>query len=93
MILSVLHMIQHIPKVSVVSHRVSRFSPLICDIEVPKRFQTPNMKMYDGTTDLKEHVTRYRESMEIVLAPQHLKEGCLCKGLTQPLQDLYLSGS
>ena len=31
--------------------------PLIADTEVPYRFQTPNMKLYDGTIDPKDHVT------------------------------------
>ncbi|KAJ0494134.1 hypothetical protein HanIR_Chr12g0593971 [Helianthus annuus] len=27
------------------SHKISRFAPPICDAEIPKRFQTPNLKL------------------------------------------------
>ena len=50
MISSVLGVIQPIPEASPSGYRISRFAPPICDTEIPKRFLTPNMKMYDGTT-------------------------------------------
>ena len=65
--------------------RISRFAYLICDAEIPKRFQTPNMKLYDGTTDPEEHIAQYRERMEINPIPQDLKEACLCKGFGSTL--------
>lgn len=39
------------------------------------------MKMYDGSTCPEEHITQYKERMEIVLIPKYLKEVCLYKGL------------
>jgi hypothetical protein len=71
MISSVPGVVQPIPEVSSVSHMISRFSP-ICDIEIQKHFQTPNTKLYDGTTDPEEHVARYRERMEIIPIPLDL---------------------
>ncbi|KAD5507831.1 hypothetical protein E3N88_15534 [Mikania micrantha] len=56
--------VKPIPEVPVTTHRISRFAPPICDAEIPKRFQTPTMKLYDGTTDPEEHVAQYRERME-----------------------------
>ena len=78
MILSVLGVIKPMLEVSPVNHKISSFAPLICDIEVPKRFLTPNMKMSDGTMDPGEHVTQYNERIEVVPIPQHLKEAFLC---------------
>ncbi|KAI3812244.1 hypothetical protein L1987_16951 [Smallanthus sonchifolius] len=60
MISSVPGVVQPIPEISSTSHRISRFAPPLCDAEIPKRFQTPNMKLYDGTTDPEEHVAQNR---------------------------------
>ncbi|KAI3725211.1 hypothetical protein L1987_64989 [Smallanthus sonchifolius] len=68
--------VQPIPEMTAASHMTSRFTPPICDAEIPKRFQTPNMKQYDGTTDPEEHVVQYRERMEINPIPLDLKEAC-----------------
>ncbi|KAI3796856.1 hypothetical protein L1987_39542 [Smallanthus sonchifolius] len=85
MISSVPGVAQPIPEMSTTSHRIFRFSHPICDAEIPKRFQTPNMKLYDGTTDPKEHVAQYRERMEINPIHLDLKEACLCKGFSSTL--------
>ncbi|KAD4585878.1 hypothetical protein E3N88_23479 [Mikania micrantha] len=77
--------VKPIPEVPVTTHRISRFAPPICDAEIPKRFQTPTMKLYDGTTDPEEHVAQYRERMETNLIPPHLKEACLFKGFGSTL--------
>jgi len=63
------------------SHRISRFAPPICDAEILKCFQTPNMKLYDGSSDLEEHVAQYRERMEVNPIPEKLKEACFAKVL------------
>ena len=85
MISSIPGVVQPIPEVSSASHRISRFAAPIADTEIPKRFQTPNMKLYDGTTDPEEHIAQYRERMEIIPIPAHLKEACLCKGFGSTL--------
>ncbi|XP_023743491.2 uncharacterized protein LOC111891665 [Lactuca sativa] len=43
------------------------------------------MKLYDGTTDPEEHIAQYRERMEIIPIPGHLKEACICKGFGSTL--------
>ncbi|KAK1441334.1 hypothetical protein QVD17_07181 [Tagetes erecta] len=67
-------------EVSTGSLKTSRFIKPICDVEIPKRFQTTKMRLYDGTTDPEEHVAHYRERMEINPIPAGIKEACLCKG-------------
>ena len=54
---SVPGVVQPIPEVSPAAHRISRFAAPIAETEIPKRFQTPSMKLYDGTTDPEEHIT------------------------------------
>ena len=56
MSLSVPEVVYPIPEPSPTIHRISRSAPAIADTEVPKRFQTPSMKPYDGTTDPEEHI-------------------------------------
>ncbi|KAJ0521635.1 putative transcription factor MYB-HB-like family [Helianthus annuus] len=90
MISSVPGVVQPIPEVSQDSHKISRFVHPICDAEIPKRFQTPNMKLYDGTTDPEEHIAQYRERMEINPIPPELKEACLCNGFGSTLTGLAL---
>ncbi|XP_035845286.1 uncharacterized protein LOC118491541 [Helianthus annuus] len=85
MISSVPRVVKPIPEIPDGSHKVSRFAPPICNAEIPKRVQTPNMKLYNGTTDPKEHVAQYRERMEINPVPERLKEACLCKGFGSTL--------
>ncbi|KAJ0867449.1 putative retrotransposon gag domain-containing protein [Helianthus annuus] len=90
MISNVPGVVKPIPEIPDGSHRASRFAPPICDAEIPKRFQTPNMKLYDGTTYPKEHVAQYRERMEIYPIPERLKEACLCKGFGSTLTESAL---
>lgn len=45
----------------------------------------PNIKLYDGSKDPKEHVAHYRERMEIIPIPIDLKEACLYKGFRSTL--------
>ncbi|KAK1431738.1 hypothetical protein QVD17_08334 [Tagetes erecta] len=85
MISSVPGVVTPIPEISVGSHKISRFAPPICDAEIPKRFKTANMKLYDGSYDPEEHVAKYRERMEINPIPEKLKEACLCKGFGSTL--------
>ncbi|KAK9065007.1 hypothetical protein SSX86_016390 [Deinandra increscens subsp. villosa] len=85
MISSVPGVVQPIPEVAPSSHRLSRFTSPICDVEILKRFQTPSMKLYDGTTDPEEHVAQYMERMEVIYMPPDIKEACLCKGFGSTL--------
>ena len=56
MISSVLEVVQPILESSPTSHGILRFAPAIADIELPKHYQTPSMKPYNGTSDPEEHV-------------------------------------
>ncbi|KAK1406299.1 hypothetical protein QVD17_41592 [Tagetes erecta] len=85
MISSVTGVVRPIPEIPVGSHMISRFAAPICDAEIPKRFQTPNMKLYDGSSDPEEHVAQYRDRMEINPILEKLKEACLCKGFGSTL--------
>ncbi|XP_076911067.1 uncharacterized protein LOC143568921 [Bidens hawaiensis] len=85
MISNVPGVIRPIAEVPIDSHRISRFVPSIGDVQIPKRFQTPNMKLYDGSTDPEEHVSQYRERMEINPIPMEIKEACLYKGFGSTL--------
>jgi hypothetical protein len=58
MISSVSGVVQCIPEVSSASHRILRFANHIADTEIPKRFQNPSMKLYDGITDPEEHIRK-----------------------------------
>ncbi|KAJ0539152.1 putative retrotransposon gag domain-containing protein [Helianthus annuus] len=80
MISSIPGVVKPIPKIPKGSHIISRFAPPIYNAEIPTCFQTPNMKLYDGTIDPKEHVAQYREMMEINPTPERSKEACLYKG-------------
>ncbi|KAK1413102.1 hypothetical protein QVD17_34866 [Tagetes erecta] len=80
MISTVPGIVKPIAEVSTGSLKTSRFIKPICDVEIPKSFQTPKMRLYDGTTDPEEHVAHYRERMEINPIPAGIKEACLCKG-------------
>ena len=79
---SVPGVVQLVPDVSPTSHMISKFVPAIADTKVPKRFQTPNLKPYDGTTDPEEHVAQYRGRMEIIPIPTHVKEAYLFQGFS-----------
>ncbi|KAK9073480.1 hypothetical protein SSX86_007804 [Deinandra increscens subsp. villosa] len=50
MISSVPGVVQPIPDVAPSSHQLSRFAPPICDVEIPKIFQTPSMKLPEEHT-------------------------------------------
>ncbi|KAI3695247.1 hypothetical protein L1987_78239 [Smallanthus sonchifolius] len=80
MISSVPGVVQPIPEISSSSHRISRFAPLICDAKIPKRFQTPNIKLrkFERITSdlyritqnprksLRDYVSKFgRESLDI----------------------------
>ncbi|XP_062119278.1 uncharacterized protein LOC133833030 [Humulus lupulus] len=59
-------------------------SPFIDDIalvEIPKKFNFPNMKMFDWTSDPDDHIAQYRQRMFTVAIPRDLREACMCKGL------------
>ncbi|XP_021747716.1 uncharacterized protein LOC110713575 [Chenopodium quinoa] len=58
----------------------SPFLEEIAMVEVPKRFSTPNMTMYDVTTDPDEHVSLYKQKMMTSSIPRDIREAIMCKG-------------
>ncbi|XP_021723769.1 uncharacterized protein LOC110691160 [Chenopodium quinoa] len=58
----------------------SPFSEEIAMVEVPKRFSTPNMTMYDGTADPDEHVSLYKQKIMTSSIPRDIREAIMCKG-------------
>jgi len=85
MVSNVPEIVQPIPEVSSTCHVVSQLATPICDAEIPKRFQTLSMKLYEGSRDPEKHVAQYRERMEINPIPANIKEACLCKGFGSTL--------
>lgn len=69
------------PEVSLTSQSISRFAPTICNAEIPKCFQTTNMKLYDGTNGPEEHFTQYMEGIQINPIPVDLKIPAYVKDL------------
>lgn len=80
LVYSVPWIVQPILKAAHYSHKILRFVSPVCDLEILKQSQVPNMKLYDGATDLEEHAAQYLERMKINCIPQDLKETCLCRG-------------
>ncbi|KAK4836985.1 hypothetical protein QYF36_001900 [Acer negundo] len=57
-------------------------SPFVDDIaltEMPRKFNFPNMKQYEGTTDPDDHIAQYKQRMFTVAIPHDLREACMCK--------------
>nr|XP_043630041.1 uncharacterized protein LOC122601339 [Erigeron canadensis] len=74
-----------IPEVKPASYLINRYGDRIANVEIPKKFQVPNMKPYDGTTDPQEHIALYLEKMETVPIPSNLKKACLCRSFGSTL--------
>ncbi|XP_021737565.1 uncharacterized protein LOC110704094 [Chenopodium quinoa] len=69
----------------------SPFSEEITMVEVPKRFSTPNITMYDGTTDPDEHVSLYKQKMMTSSIPRDIREAIMCKGFGATLSGRALT--
>ena len=51
------------------SYTDSLFVDSIALIEMPKKFHFPNMKLYDGTTNLTDHIASKKQHMFTVAIP------------------------
>ena len=58
----------------------SLFVDKIALVEMPRKFSFPNMKLYDGTNDLNDHIAQYCQHMVMEAIPRDLREACMCKG-------------
>ena len=79
-------MIQRIPRMPtpikksyVNCYAHSPFMENIALVEVPKKFNFPNMKLYDGTTNPDDQIAQYRQWMFTIAIPRNLREACMCK--------------
>ncbi|XP_056689619.1 uncharacterized protein [Spinacia oleracea] len=67
------------------SYADSPYADPIDAIDIPKRFSPPNMPMYDGTTDPREHILTYKQRMITIPVPKHMREASICKGFGSTL--------
>ncbi|XP_062088680.1 uncharacterized protein LOC133795242 [Humulus lupulus] len=68
-------------------------SPFVDDIalvEMPKKFNFPNMKMFDGTSDPDDHIAQYRQRMFTVAIPRDMREFASSRKLEKSAEDLYI---
>ena len=56
------------------SYEDSQFIDSIALVEMPTKFSFPNMKMYDDTTDLIDHITSYKQCMFTFAIPREQYE-------------------
>jgi len=74
-----------IKRSSVSSYADSPFTDNIALTEMPRKFSFLNMKLYDGTTDLDDYITQYKQWMFTTAIPRDLREACMCKGFVSSL--------
>ncbi|XP_021857558.2 uncharacterized protein [Spinacia oleracea] len=74
-----------IKEASLDSYADSPYADPINAIDIPKRFSPPNMPMYDGMTNPREHILTYKQRMMTILVPKHMREASLCKGFGSTL--------
>ena len=79
-----------IKKSSVNSYMDSPFTVNIALVEMPWKFSFPNMKLYNGTIDLDDHITQYKQIMFTMAIPRDLREACMCKRFASSLIGLDL---
>lgn len=66
------------------------FVDVIVLAEMSSKFTFPNMKPYDGTTDLDDRITSYKQRMFAIFFLLHLREACICKSFGSNLSGLAL---
>lgn len=71
-------------------------SPFLDDIhvvEMPRRFNFPNMKSFDGTTDPNNHIAKYQQWMFTLVIPLNMRKACMCRrfgsSLVRPVLPSY----
>ncbi|XP_057774797.1 uncharacterized protein LOC130993776 [Salvia miltiorrhiza] len=52
---------------------------------MPRKFNFPHMKMFDGASDPDDHIAQYRQRMFTVAIPRDMREACMCKGFGSSL--------
>ncbi|KAL5732712.1 hypothetical protein ACOSQ2_032404 [Xanthoceras sorbifolium] len=74
-----------IKKSSINSFADSPFVDAIALVEMPRKFSSPNIKHYDGTTNSDDHIVQYRQRMFMAAVPRDLQEAYMCKGFRSNL--------
>ncbi|XP_056698199.1 uncharacterized protein [Spinacia oleracea] len=74
-----------IKEASLDSYVDSPYADPIDAIDIPKWFIPPNMPMYDGTTNPREHILTYKQRMMTIPVPKYMREASLCKGFGSTL--------
>ncbi|KAK0570879.1 hypothetical protein LWI29_007901 [Acer saccharum] len=63
----------------------SPFVDAIALTEMPRKFNFPNMKQYEGTTNPDDHIAQYKQRMFTAAIPRDLREACMCKAFGSSL--------
>ena len=92
MIRRILGMSASIKKSYVNSYVDSLFADNIALVEMPRKFNFPNMKLYNGIIDLDDHIAQYKQQIFTAAILRDLIEACMCKGLDQVWLDQPCNG-
>ena len=49
----------------------------IASVEMPRKYSFPSIKMYDGTGDPDDHITKYKQRMLAVALPKESREATM----------------
>ena len=64
------------------SYADTLFVDEIALMEMPRKFSFPNIRMYDGTSDSKNHVAQYKQRRLTVAIQKEIREATMCKGFS-----------
>ncbi|CAH9113444.1 unnamed protein product [Cuscuta epithymum] len=70
----------HLDRASRTCYAESPFSRHVTNVEIPRKFVAPAMKMFDGTSDPVEHVAQFKQRMLAVALTPDQREACMCRG-------------
>ncbi|KAK2645890.1 hypothetical protein Ddye_021085 [Dipteronia dyeriana] len=74
-----------IKKRTVNSFTDSPFVDVITLVEMPRKFNFPNMKQYEGMTNPDDHIAQYKQRIFTAAIPRDLREACMCKAFGSSL--------
>ncbi|CAH9056243.1 unnamed protein product [Cuscuta europaea] len=63
----------------------SPFGRHITDVEIPRKFDAPSMKLFDGTSDPLEHIAQYKQRMLAISTRSEQREACMCRAFETTL--------
>ena len=74
-----------VKKSSVNSFADSPFVDAINMVEMPRKSNLLMMKMFDGTTNLDDHIAQYKQNILRAVIPHKLRKACMCNGFGSSL--------